>query len=91
MRVLLVEDDAAIRLLVHDILTDDGVSTVEQLLVGVELVLEESATQFLLHQTFGLAGVLPLGETHSFHDLVNVSHDAFDDDVSVAAPGFPER
>ena len=73
------------------ILPDVAVSLIEQLLIGVELVLEQSAAQFLLHETLALGRVLPVREAHLLYDLVDVGHDAFDDDVGVLALGFFEQ
>ena len=72
------------------VLADVFVCLVEQLLVGMELVLEKCATKFLLDQPFALARMLPIGKPHFFNDIVNVCNDPFHDDMRVPSLGFAE-
>jgi len=55
----------------------------------VQFVLQQSSTQFFLHQAFTGGRVLPVRETYLSHDLVNVAIDAFYDDVSRLGLGNP--
>ena len=57
----------------------------------MQLVFQEGPPEFLLHQTLALRGVLPVGEAHFLHDIVNVRDDALDDDVRVGVLRFPEE
>jgi hypothetical protein len=69
------------------ILPNVALGFIEQLLVGVELVLQERPPQFLLHQPLSLTGPLPVGEADLLHDVVNVRDDALDDNVRVGVLG----
>src|SRR5260370_4376042 len=73
------------------VLPDILVSPVEQLLVRMELVLEEGATKFLLDQSFALARMLPIRESHFLNNVVDVRDDTFHDDVRVPSFGFAEQ
>ena len=57
----------------------------------MQLVLEQRPAEFLLHQALALARVLPVGEAHLLHDVVDVGDDALDDDVGVLALGLLEQ
>ena len=63
---------------------------IEEVLVGVEFVFQESAAEFFLYEPFALSCLLPLGKSHLFHDLVDVSNDALDDDMGILTFGFFE-
>lgn len=58
------------------VLNDVAVSPVEQVLIGVELVLEKAATQCLLDLALTRFGLLPARESHLANDLVDVSDDS---------------
>ena len=72
------------------VLFDVGVCAVEQILVRVQLVFQQGLAQLLLYQPFTLGGVLPVGEAHLLHDVVDIGDDALDDDVRVAADRLTE-
>jgi len=63
------------------ILTDVAISLVEQLLICVELVFEQRAPQFLLHQAFTLSGLLPIWKPDFPNDVIDIGNDALDDNV----------
>jgi hypothetical protein len=53
-------------------LLDVPIGLVEQLPVAVEPVLEQRPAQGLFHLAFAGARVLPAGEAHDVHDLVDI-------------------
>jgi len=70
---------------------DVRVRPVKKVLVGVQLVLQKRPPELLLYQALTLRRMLPVRETNLLHDVVNVRHDALDDDVSVLALGLGEE
>lgn len=66
------------------VLPDIPVSLVEQLLVPVQLILEEGLPELLLNQPLSLGRMLPVGEADFADDVVDVVHDALDNDVRSA-------
>src|SRR5580700_10114812 len=73
------------------VLLDVLVGLIEQLLVGVEFVLEQRATEFSLYKALALTGVLPVGESNLFNYVVDVGYNALHDDVSVLALGSSKQ
>ena len=57
----------------------------------MQLVLQERPPEFSLHEALALRGVLPVGEADFFDDVVDVRHDALDDDVRVGVLRFLEE
>ena len=57
----------------------------------MQLVLQERPPQFSLHEALALRGVLPVGEADFFNDIVDVRHDALDDDVRGARSHFSDQ
>jgi hypothetical protein len=79
------------QLFISVILADVRIRSVEQILIGVQLVFQERFVEFLLNQALTLAGVLPIWEADLLHDLIDVGNDAFDNDVGVLILGFGEE
>jgi hypothetical protein len=73
------------------VLPDVPIGAIERLLVLVELVLEERLAGRHLHLTLTRVGLLPAGESDIAHDLVDVGHDALDDDRRVLVSGVLEE
>src|ERR671933_164100 len=61
------------------ILSDIRIGTIEELLFLVQLVLEQRFAQRLADLALALDRLLPAGEAHDAHDLVDVGDDALDD------------
>src|SRR6266404_6235383 len=51
----------------------------------METVLEQGAAELLLNQALALSRFLPLGEPNFLHDVIDISHNTFHDDMSVRA------
>lgn len=53
------------------ILSHVGVGPIEQVVIGVKLILSEGIAERHLELTFTLVRVLPAGEMHNPHDFIN--------------------
>ena len=51
----------------------------------METVLEQGAAELLLNQALALSRFLPLREPNFLHDVIDISHNTFHDDMSVRA------
>jgi hypothetical protein len=73
------------------VLLDVLISTVEEVLLLVKLVLQQRFAQSLLHLAISSNRLLPAGEAHDTHDLIDIIHNAFDHDRGVAGAHFVEQ
>ena len=86
-----VKDVRGFQAILLIILTDVSIRPVKEVLVGVKFVFEEGAAEGLFHFPLALSGGLPAVEADLLHDVVNVGHDALDDDMRVLALHLVEK
>lgn len=73
------------------IFSDVTVGFVEQVLVGVQFVFEQGATQRLLHLAPALGCIFPAVDSNLFHEVVKFCGDALNDNVRDLGLGFFEQ
>ena len=77
------------------VLPDATKGPVEQILVGMEFVLQQASSKGALDLAFTSCSLLPSGKSHLAHDLIHVLHNPFDDhgcvDISRALKELGQR
>ncbi len=73
------------------ILSDIPVGLIEQLIVGVQLVLLQRLSQGQLYLAFSLGCALPAVKAHLPHNRVDVGDEALDNDMRLFALHFVEE